>query len=348
VVDLSYNNLSGRIPDFLGKLRGLTNLNLSFNSFEGEVPKDGIFLNTTSLSIVGNNGLCGGIPQLKLPLCSRNPTKMLSRKKVMTISVVAGILSVILVFLLSALTHWRRKSRREKPQESLLSGQRMRVTYAELVNATNGFSSENLIGVGSFASVYKARMMNHDQQLVVAVKLFNLQTRGTFKSFDAECETMRCVRHRNLLKVLTVCSSTDFRGDDFKALIYEFLPNGNLHEWLHLHPEGEGENRVLDLVQRISIAIDVASAVDYLHNHNPFPIIHCDLKPTNVLLDNNMVAQVGDFGLARFLHDESSGILEQSTSWAALRGTIVYAAPGLFLISIVRFFPSGIFFPTLF
>ena len=66
--------------------------------------------------------------------------------------------------------------------------------------------------------------MNHDQQLVVAVKVFNLQTRGAFKSFDAECETMRCVRHRNLLKVLTVCSSTDFRGDDFKALIYEFLP----------------------------------------------------------------------------------------------------------------------------
>lgn len=109
VVDLSYNNLSGRIPDFLGKLRGLTNLNLSFNSFEGEVPKDGIFLNTTSLSIVGNNGLCGGIPQLKLPLCSRNSTKMLSLKKVMTMSMVAGILSVILVFLSSALTHWRRK-----------------------------------------------------------------------------------------------------------------------------------------------------------------------------------------------------------------------------------------------
>jgi len=99
-----------------------------------------------------------------------------------------------------------------------------------------------------------------------------------------------------------------------------------------LHPEGEDENRVLDLVQRISIAIDVASALDYLHHHNPFPIIHCDLKSSNVLLDNNMVAQVGDFGLARFVLEESSGTLEQSTSWAALRGTIGYAAPGLFFI----------------
>ena len=84
------------------------------------------------------------------------------------------------------------------------------MTYAELVNATNDFSSENLVGVWSFGSVYKGRMMNHDQQLVVAVKVFNLQRRGAFKSFDAECDTLRYVRHRNLLKVLTVCSSTDF------------------------------------------------------------------------------------------------------------------------------------------
>jgi serine/threonine protein kinase len=148
------------------------------------------------------------------------------------------------------------------------------------------------------------------------------------------------------LKILTVCSSTDFPGDDFKALIYEFLPNGNLHEWLHLHPERKGERKVLDLVQRISIAIVVASAIVYLHHHNPFPIIHCDLKPTNVLIDNNMVAQVGDFGLARFLHEDSSDILEQSTSWAAMRGTIGYAAPGLLLIFILWLLPSRIFFHT--
>nr|TKW37266.1 hypothetical protein SEVIR_1G036307v2 [Setaria viridis] len=326
-LDLSHNNLSGRIPNFLGNMRGLTNLNLSFNNFEGEVPKDGIFLNVTAISILGNNGLCGGISQLNLPLCSSHPSNTHSQKKTMVISIVAGVLFLTSVVVLFAIIHWRSKTRREEKHESLLTEQHMRVSYAELVNATNDFSSENLVGVGSFGSVYKGRMTNHDQQLVIAVKVFNLQTRGALKSFDAECETLRYVRHRNLLKVLTVCSSTDFRGDDFKALIYEFLPNGNLHEWLHLHPEMEGEKKVLDLVQRISIAIDVASAIDYLHHHNPFPIIHCDLKPTNVLLDNNMVAQVGDFGLARFLHEDSSDILEQSTGWAAMRGTIGYAAP---------------------
>jgi len=182
VLDLSHNNFSGRIPDFLGNMRGLATLSLSFNNFEGEAPKDGIFLNITAISVVGNNELCGGIPQLKLPLCSDHATRMLSRKKVMMISIVAGILFVILVFVLPTIIHWRSKPRRQKPHKSLLSEQHMRVSYAELVNATNDFSPENLVGVGSFGSVYKGTLMKQDQQLVVAVKVFNLQTPGAFKS----------------------------------------------------------------------------------------------------------------------------------------------------------------------
>ncbi|KAF6989218.1 hypothetical protein CFC21_006566, partial [Triticum aestivum] len=100
--------------------------------------------------------------------------------------------------------------------------------YAELANATNGFASENLIGVGSFGSVYKGRMVIHGQQVIVAVKVFNLQQRSASQSFLAECETLSCVRHRNLVKILTVCSSMAFHSQDFKALLFEFLPNGNL------------------------------------------------------------------------------------------------------------------------
>jgi len=156
-----------------------------------------------------------------------------------------------------------------------------------LVNATNGFASENLIGAGSFGSVYKGSMTSNAQQLV-AVKVLNLTQRGASQSFVAECETLRCIRHRNLVKILTVCSSIDFHGTNFKALVYEFLPNGNLDRWLHQHRTEHGEQKALDLCMRLQIAIDVASALEYLHQSKPLPIIHCDLKPSNVLLDREL------------------------------------------------------------
>ncbi|CAD6251822.1 unnamed protein product [Miscanthus lutarioriparius] len=199
----------------------------------------------------------------------------------------------------------------------------MRVSYAELANATSGFASENLIGAGSFGSVYKGTMRSNDQQRVIAVKVLNLMQRGASQSFVAECETLRYARHRNLVKILTICSSIDFKGHDFKALVYEFLPNGNLDQWVHKHIIEDGEPKALDLTTRLNVGIDVASSLDYLHQHKPTPIIHCDLKPSNVLLDSSLVARVGDFGLARFLHQD----IGTSSGWASMRGSIGYAAP---------------------
>ena len=114
-----------------------------------------------------------------------------------------------------------------------------------------------------------------------------------------------------------------YQGNDFKAIIYEHMPNGSLEKWLH--PMPEEQPGTLTLLQRISIAIDVATAIDYLHHQCQEPIIHCDLKPSNVLLDNDMTAYVGDLGLAKFLHEVSN--LNQSSS-VGVRGTIGYVAPG--------------------
>uniref|UniRef100_A0ACD6AME3 Uncharacterized protein n=1 Tax=Avena sativa TaxID=4498 RepID=A0ACD6AME3_AVESA len=303
VLDLSHNNLSGSIPKFLGTMRGLASLNISFNNLNDEVPTGSNRRGICQCNFCFSYGKCWA-------------------KLAIIISVCGAVILVTLVFALS--TFYRRSRKRKSNMQTLLvNEQYVRVSYAELVGATNGFASENLIGAGSFGSVYMGTMRINDQQVVIAVKVLNLAQRGASQSFVAECETLRCIRHRNLVKILTVCSSIDFQGHDFKALIYEFLPNGNLDKWLHQHITEAGEENGLDLQVRLQIAIDVASSLEYLHQHKPMPIIHCDLKPSNILLDGEMIAHVADFGLARFLHKDS----DISSGWASMRGTIGYAAP---------------------
>jgi serine/threonine protein kinase len=171
--------------------------------------------------------------------------------------------------------------------------------------------------MGSFGSVYKGIL--GEDEMIVAVKVLNLERYGASKSFEAECKVLRNIRHRNLLKIITACSSVDYSGNDFKALVYEYMSNGSLERWLHTDQE------TMDLSQRIDIAMDVAYALDYLHHQSGNPVIHCDLKPSNVLLDADMVAHVGDFGLAKFAILESSDQTQSQS--VGLKGTIGYAAP---------------------
>ncbi|KAB1202411.1 hypothetical protein CJ030_MR8G004404 [Morella rubra] len=110
---------------------------------------------------------------------------------------------------------------------------------------------------------------------------------------------------------------------DFKAFVLEYMPNGNLDMWLHF------DNRFLTLLQRLNIMIDMAAALEYLHFGNATPIVHCDLKPNNVLLDEDMVAHVADFGIAKLLGDADS--VTQTMTLA----TIGYMAPEYGLEGIV-------------
>ncbi|KAF7848430.1 hypothetical protein BT93_L1953 [Corymbia citriodora subsp. variegata] len=326
-IDLSSNNLSGPIPTFLEKFQ-LQYLNLSFNNFEGEVPSQGVFLNTSATSLEGNDKLCGGMPILDLPSCSTRKGKRGSLTFRHIIIVVACGIGVVLILLLLLITFcWLRKKKSEASLETPSIGGFQQVSYADIVKATNGFSSSNLIGMGGFGSVYKGTLV--DEKKIVAVKVFDLKQRAASKSFMAECEILKNIRHRNLVKILTCCSSVDFQGNEFKALLYEFMEKGSLEEWLHLDlaPNGTPRRR-LSFVQRLNIAFDVACTVDYLHHQCQTAVIHCDLKPSNILLDAQMNGHVSDFGLARIFPNATGDLLVASqTSSIGLRGTIGYAAP---------------------
>ncbi|CAN6562453.1 unnamed protein product [Malus baccata var. baccata] len=323
---LSHNNLSGMIPEFLERFEFMQSLDRSYNNFEGMLPMKGIFSNASAISVEGNSKLCGGIPDLHLPECKLQRSKKggLSLTVKWVISLIFGLLGITFAIVFWYLCSVRRERKEHTSSDSI---EFLRLSYRSLLNATNGFSVSNLIGMGSFGSVYKGVLERGE---TVAIKVINLVHRGASKSFITECEALRNIRHRNLMKVLSVCSGIDYRGCESKALVYEFMVNGSLEEWLH-PIEAIGENierpRSLNFSQRLSIAIDVAMALDYLHHHCETPIVHCDLKPNNVLLNDDMVGHVGDFGLVKFLRQTTQSSDGNYSSSVGVKGTIGYTPP---------------------
>ncbi|KAG0536545.1 hypothetical protein BDA96_03G073400 [Sorghum bicolor] len=326
---LAHNNLSGLIPTALQNLTLLWKLDLSFNDLQGEVPKGGVFANATALSIHGNDELCGGAPQLHLAPCSM---AAVDNKRQVSRSLMATLISVrALVFLgiLVALIHLIHKRFRQRKPSQLISTvideQFERVSYQALSNGTGGFSEANLLGQGSYGAVYKCTL--HDQGITTAVKVFNIRQSGSTRSFVAECEALRRVRHRCLIKIITCCSSINHQSEEFKALVFEFMPNGSLNDWLHPASKVHTLSNTLSLAQRLDIAVDIMDALEYLHNQCQPPVVHCDLKPSNILLAEDMSARVGDFGISKILSDDTSKTLLNSVSFTGLRGSIGYVAP---------------------
>ncbi|XP_024043443.1 receptor kinase-like protein Xa21 [Citrus clementina] len=314
ILDLSKNKISGVIPTSLEKLLYLKKLNLSFNKLEGEIPRGGPFANLTAKSFLGNELLCG-LPDLHNSPCKLNKPKTHHKsRKMMLLLVIALPLSTAALIIVVTLTlKWKLircwKSRTGSSNDGINSPQAIRrFSYHELLQATDRFSKNNLLGIGSFGSVYVARLQDG---MEVAVKVFHQRYERALKSFQDECEVMKRIRHRNLVKIISACSN-----DDFKALIMEYTPNGSLENRLY------SGTCMLDIFQRLNIMIDVALALEYLHFGHSTPIIHCDLKPSNVLLDEDMVAHISDFSIAKFLNGQDQLSMQTQTL-----ATIGYMAP---------------------
>lgn len=181
-------------------------------------------------------------------------------------------------------------------------------TYAELEEATNGFSSANVLGEGGFGRVYKGVIADNQQ---VAVKQLTIGGGQGEREFRAEVEIISRVHHRHLVSLVGYCIA-----DSQRLLVYDYVPNGTLEHALH----GPG-NPVMDWGTRMKIALGSARGLAYLHEDCHPRIIHRDIKASNILLDNQWEAQVADFGLAKLANDTYTHVTTR------VMGTFGYLAP---------------------
>lgn len=181
--------------------------------------------------------------------------------------------------------------------------------YEELKVATNDFSSDNLIAQGGFGFVYKGTLL--DGQVVAVKKLKALSLQGDIQ-FSAEVEALSCAQHRNLVRLIGYCMEFEER-----VLVYEYVCNGSLDR----HLSGVGDN-ILKWPSRYKIAVGAARGLRYLHEECRVGcIVHCDMRPNNILLTHDFTPMVGDFGLAKL---NSNGDVAVETK---VIGSLGYVAP---------------------
>jgi serine/threonine protein kinase len=182
-------------------------------------------------------------------------------------------------------------------------------TYKELTEATEGFKDE--LGRGAFGGVYKGAIKTGFTNFIAVKKLDGVVEHGE-KEFKTEVTVIGQTHHKNLVRLLGFCDEGQHR-----LLVYEFLSNGTLADFLFgsLRPSWK---------QRTQIAFGIARGLLYLHEECSTQIIHCDIKPQNILIDDYYNARISDFGLAKLL------AINQSQTKTAIRGTKGYVAPEWF------------------
>ncbi|VFQ86800.1 unnamed protein product [Cuscuta campestris] len=344
-INMASNSLNGPIPSSLQYLSTLTTLDLSGNQLSGEIPASlsQLKLNLLDLS---NNTLSGSIPDsLSIDayngsfagnsrLCSRNinsfrkcsPESQNSRFiHPLLISLFA--LSSTVLLSLACFFYLKKSRERSLKDESwdLVSFRPLTFEKKEILDAVK---QENIIGEGGSGSVYRVILSNGTE--LAAKHIWNSgnnrqgptlspgsRRRPVSKQFEAEVQTLSSIRHMNVVK-LYCCMI----GEDSNLLVYEYMPNGSL--WDILHTTRKMKTAV-DWEMRYEIAVGAAKGLEYLHHGLGRPIVHRDVKSSNILLDEDFRPRIADFGLAKMIQcgGDAGGI--ESTH--VIAGTHGYIAP---------------------
>ncbi|KAF7136040.1 hypothetical protein RHSIM_Rhsim08G0229800 [Rhododendron simsii] len=291
-LDLSNNNLTGPVPDFLSELPFLKTLNLSWNNFTGSIPpalSKKSKIGSLTLSTEGNLHLC------QVDSCAK--------KKNSVVPTIASIASCLVIVPVILAIWWSLK--RRKQQDEMVEEKKRQFTHSELKTITKNF--QNPLGRGAFGSVYSGQLTDSTQ---VAVKMLSPTSPQGSKQFrtEASVQLLTKVHHRNLVSIIGYCNEGQHMG-----LVYEYMANGTIKEHL-----SEKNPKILSWEKRLQIACDAAEGLAYLHDGCNPPIIHRDIKTTNLLLTENMQAKVSDFGLSRLM--PSDGGTHVSSVVAGTRG----------------------------
>ncbi|CAN7112032.1 unnamed protein product [Brassica rapa subsp. narinosa] len=331
VLNLAGNSLSGRIPGSLGSLRLLKSFNLSENRLTGLIP---VALSTLKLSLLdlSNNELSGSVPDSLISgsfvgnsgLCSSKisylhpcvgprgyigTTKHLSKLEICYITAAVLVLFLLFCYVIYKVKKDRlNRTARNKNNWLVSSFRLLNLNEMEIIDK---IKPENLIGRGGHGDVYKVTLRNGE---TLAVKHI-LGTDTCNREFEAEVATLSNVKHINVVKLF--CSIT---SEDSKLLVYEFMTNGSLWEQLH---ERRGDQEIGWRVRQ-AIALGAAKGLEYLHHGLDQPVIHRDVKSSNILLDEEWRPRIADFGLSKIIQSDS---VQRDVSSSIVEGTLGYIAP---------------------